>query len=213
MNRVDRKNIWRRLEANKVREQRVISGFVKAKYPEVYKDAVNFYNALNKIYPSKRDLRKTNEYEWMKNGTPDTFTKKYYQRRKPYQRKSKKATVKRDGPSDNMRLIIPLMENPVTPSTEQVVETTVESSVNNTTPEETNHVMIEDAEIVIESSADDKTQDNVFEPSLGEIIPDSVLEEIMEGLRQDPDLQALFDDDINIEIDETSPLERELMYW
>ena len=81
MKGIDRKNHWRRIEATKVREQRIITGYVEINHPEVYKEASNFYNLLNEKYPCKKDLRKTNEYEWMKTKIPGEITKKYYQRK------------------------------------------------------------------------------------------------------------------------------------
>ena len=221
---IDRKNLWRRIEANKVREQRIITGYVTLKYPEVYKEAVEFYELLNEKYPGKKDLRKTNEYEWLKSGIPGESMKKFYSRRtkcpgikekvssKINKEKvsskinKEKVSSKINYTDDNMQLIIPLMKQPIT-STEPPVEPQTEligkAAIGQGETSEINQdIMIEDAEIVIDSS-------------LGDKIPDNVIDEIMEGLRQDPDLHALFDDlDIEIDdIDEISPLENELMYW
>ena len=230
---VDRKNLWRRIEANKVREQRIITGYVSLKHPEVYKEAVEFYELLNEKYPGKKDLRKTNEYEWLKTGISGESMKKFYsQRTKCPGIKEKvsskinkekvsskinkekvsskinkeKVLSKINNTDDNMQLIIPLMKQHMT-STEPPVELQTELIGNAATGQgetlEINQdIMIEDAEIVIDSS-------------LGDKIPDNVIDEIMEGLRQDPDLYNLFDDlDIEIDdIDEISPLENELMHW
>ena len=51
---IDRKNLWRRIEADRVREQRIITGYVALKHPEVYKEAAEFYNLLNEKYPGKK---------------------------------------------------------------------------------------------------------------------------------------------------------------
>ena len=65
--KMDRKNISRREESMRVREERVITGYVRYVHPEVYKEAYEFYSQLNKLYPEKKDLRRTNEYELLKN--------------------------------------------------------------------------------------------------------------------------------------------------
>ena len=155
---------------------------------------------------AKKDLRKTNEYEWLKAGIPGESTKKFYSRRTKCPSIKEKVSSKINNTDDNMQLIIPLMKQPTT-STEPPVEPQTEligkaATGQGETSEINQDIMIEDAEIVIDSS-------------LGDKIPDNVIDEIMDGLRQDPDLHALFDDlDIEIdEIDEISPLENELMYW
>ena len=204
METVDRKLYWRRVEVEKVRQQRVIAGYVELKHAEIYKEAVEFYELLNQKYPKKKDLRKTNEFEWLKAGIPEKATKKFYTRRIKCPDKEKVSSKTTN--TDNMQLIIPLMKPPVE------TQLSGETSETNVMIEDAEVVMIEDAEVVIESSADDKTQDNVFDASLGEIIPDNILQDIMSGLREDPDLQTLFDD-LDIDIEETSPLERELMQW
>ena len=70
MSSMERKNIWRRMQTAKVRETRVITGYIEFKHPEVYKEAKEFYTELNNLYPGKKDLRKTNEFEWIKTGFP-----------------------------------------------------------------------------------------------------------------------------------------------
>ena len=56
----------RREEALRVRQERVISGYVKHKHPEIYAYAIEFYDRLDNLYPDKKDLRTTNEYEMLK---------------------------------------------------------------------------------------------------------------------------------------------------
>ena len=234
-----RKNRWRRAESARVREQRIISGYVELKYPEVYKEAAGFYNLLNEKYPTKNDLRKTNEYEWLKTDIPNEITKKYY-KRKDYPNIKKRTTVDvqthnpRKECSDNMQLVIPLMESITTAAQEsqsitkpaesgqesQSITQPAESgqeSQSITQPSESpnesaaavettdEHPQVELAETIIDTT-------NSFMPTLNDEIPDNILEEIMAGLRQDPYLEEFFSN-IEIDIDETSPLERELESW
>ena len=223
---INRKNRWRRAESARVREQRIISGYVELKYPEVYKEAAGFYNMLNEKYPNKSDLRKTNEFEWLKTDIPNEITKKYY-KRKNYPNIKKRTTVdmQTHNPmkecSDNMQLVIPLMER-ITKSVQESQSITKpaesgQESQSITKPAESpnesaaavettdEHPQIELAETIIDTT-------NSFMPTLNDEIPDNILEEIMDGLRQDPYLEEFFTD-IEIDIDETSPLEMELESW
>ena len=217
-----RKNRWRRAEAVRIREQRIITGYVEIKYPDIYKEAAGFYNLLNKKYPSKNDLRKTNEFELLKMDIPGEITKKYYKRRKEYPSIKKSVAVESHNPRDNMQLIIPLMEHPTTSTEPSGQEPPVETPVESQdiakaagsqvepadiveTVEMIQDTIIEEAEIIIDGT-------NSFQPTLNDEIPNKIIEEIMDGLSQDPDLQSFFAD-IDIDIEEISPLEKELLSW
>ena len=215
----NRKNRWRKEESARVREQRIITGYVELKYPEVYKEAAGFYNLLNEKYPAKNDLRKTNEYEWLKTDIPNEITKKYY-KRKEYPNIKKRTTVdvQKHNPrtecTDNMQLVIPLMATITTETTESAqesqtitkpAESPIESVAAVETADPNEHPQIELAETVIDST-------NSFKPTLTDEIPDIILEEIMASLREDPYLEEFFSD-TDIDINETSPLEMELESW
>ena len=109
-----------------------------------------------------------------------------------------------DKPSDNMQLIIPLMENPIT-TTVQPVETSVDPPVESMNIDKA-------AETQMEQTDKGETSDfwRIEESEIIDPIPNDMIEEIITNLRQDPDLNSLFDD-IDIEIDKISPLEKELM--
>ena len=212
------KNYWRRLEINRVKERRVICGYVELKYPEIYKEAFEFYEFLNVKHPGKKDLRKTNEFEMLKSGVPKQTMKKYYIRKEkgPNIEVSNKKNM-------DMELIIPLMKLPV--STQEIEFSseipTQEIEVSSEIPTQEIEVSSEIPTQEIEVSSDVSTEENESssEVSTQEIeslghIRDEMIEEIMTNLREDPDLHALFDDiDIDIDIEEQSPLETELMYW
>ena len=53
----------RHKEAIRVKQNRVIEGYVFHKHPEIYKKAKALYTTLDSLYPRKYDLRKTQEYE------------------------------------------------------------------------------------------------------------------------------------------------------
>ena len=212
---MERKNIWRRQEANRVREARVMIGYIQFKHPDVYNEAMEFYTDLNERYPNKKDLRRTNEFEWVKTGFPEVKTKKYYTRKMQYgKNKEKKDNSKTDKVVDNMELIIPLMGRP---------EKTVEQTTAETIPK-TNQGVLENVvdmssdkeiEVIIEPPEVIMDQPEVMiEPAEFTFPPiqDKLLEDIIQGLREDPDLSEIFDE-LDIEFDQESPLEKELAQW
>ena len=94
-------NMRRRKEASRVRMNRVISGYVETKHPDIFAKAKAFYTKLDQIYPNKKDLRKTYEYCIFETGSKDN---KYR-----YQRNFQEI-------SDNMVLEIELMHTSATPT-------------------------------------------------------------------------------------------------
>ena len=207
-------NYSRQAEIPRVRERRVICGYVELKYPEIYKEAFKFYEFLNVKHPGKKDLRKTKDFQMLK--IPGQTIKKYY-------------TQEEKGPNievsnkKDMELIIPLMKLPV--STQEIGSSsdvsTQEIEVSSEIPAQEIVVSSEVSTQEIEVSSEIPAQEIVVssEVSTQEIeslghIPDEIIEEIMATLREDPDLHALFNDiDIDIDMEEQSPLETELMCW
>ena len=66
--KVERRKQQRRLHRSKIRQDILISEYVQYKYFDIYSEAADFYNALNNQYPTKYDLRKTDEYKNWKAG-------------------------------------------------------------------------------------------------------------------------------------------------
>ena len=58
----DRANELRRIEKSKRRQAYFVSDYIQAKYFHLYSEATNFFNALDILYPTKIDLRKTAEF-------------------------------------------------------------------------------------------------------------------------------------------------------
>ena len=213
---MERKNIWRREESERVREGRIITGYVKYKYPEVFSEARDFYEELNHLYPGKKDLRRTNEFEWLKTGT-GTKQRKFYQRRKKDQKKKKQTT-------DNMVLRIPLLGQAETSAgTAEVTRETAEAEVTRETAEAEVTRETAEAEVTRETAEAEVTRETaeitqeteipiVIEPQEVTLppIPDEILEDIMNGLREDPDIRDIFDE---FDFEEISPLESELLQW
>ena len=66
--RQDKKNIARRQHRQDAREALFVKEYLRHKYPDAYEEACAFYNYVNSIYPTKCDLRKTEEFKAMKLG-------------------------------------------------------------------------------------------------------------------------------------------------
>ena len=66
--RQDKKNLLRRQYRQEAREALFIKEYIQNKYPDAYEEAGAFYNYVNSIYPTKCDLRKTEEFKALRMG-------------------------------------------------------------------------------------------------------------------------------------------------
>ena len=55
--------INRRDRQSKARQAQFINEYIQFRYFPIYREAAEFYNQLNTLYPTKRDLRKCNEFK------------------------------------------------------------------------------------------------------------------------------------------------------
>ena len=204
----DRKNIRRREESNIVRCNRIIVGYVESVYPNTYEEALGFYEELNAVYPTKKDLRRTNKFVWMRDGK---IRKKYYPRKNQTR------------PKDNMQLVIPLIQhkktdqNAMSETTVHVETAVIEESQIVEVPIPPDNQVTEPETAVIEESQIVEVPippDNQVTEPLFPVISDEKMSEIIKELADDPDTMQLFDDfDIDIDLDTETPLERELLMW
>ena len=176
-------NVRRQKEAFRVRENRIIAGYVQFKHPGIYNEAKAFYTKLSNLYPEKKDLRKTYEYQTFTTGLESTKYK--------YSRRSRR---QHQEITDNMILQIQLMDKSAVPPTvppavPPAVPAVVPPAVSAIPPID---VIIEDAEITLPAVSDD------------------IIDEIIEGLRQDPDISTIFD---HIDIEDERNIEDELLLW
>ena len=66
--RRQRKNELRKERRNKTRQDSLISEYIRVKYTNIYAEAAEFYNSLNRKHATKHDLRKTQEFRiWKAN--------------------------------------------------------------------------------------------------------------------------------------------------
>ena len=173
-----RRKAYRRKYATKARQDRTMVAYLEVKYPEVYEDAVKYYNTLNQKYPSKLDLRKTDEFHVLKPTLNGEISNSKSRRTYPNiteitlksggndEMSTTKIThtpVNNPDINDNMMLNIQLMQFPETPkSSDQEIEQTA--------PE----------------SSDQEIEQTAPEYS------DQEIEQIMHELRQDPSLKRFF---------------------
>ena len=64
-----RTNELRKIEKGKRRQAYFVSEYINAKDFHLYREATNFFNALNTLYPTKSDLRKTIEFRSWRTAT------------------------------------------------------------------------------------------------------------------------------------------------
>ena len=192
-----RKCRWRKQEAERVRQYRVTQGYIEKKYPHIYKEALEFYSFLDQKYPGKRDLRKTNEFEWLKTGISGETCKKYYSR-KTTTRTTTMTTVI----DDRMELVIPLIRKENVPSTETaVISENVPSTETAVIPENVPSTEIAVIPENVPSTETAVIPENVpsteiavipeITPTLEEAIPDCIMDNIMAELCTDPNLERL----------------------
>ena len=66
--RQDKKNYARRQHRQEARQALFIKDYVKEKYHDVYEEASAFYNYVNNMYPTKPDIRRTEEFKALRLG-------------------------------------------------------------------------------------------------------------------------------------------------
>ena len=193
-----RKNIYRREESARVRVERVIAGYLEYKYPKIYEEAHDFYEHLNEIYPEKKDLRRSNEFEWIRNGA--------YGKMKKFYTKKKKAV--------NMVLNIELMgkdtcgksqETSVTleasQETSMTLEANQETSVTLEASQETSMLPLEASQETSTTPLEANQETSML------TLVDEEIQSIIDDLREDPNLSSFFDnldaelDNLDFELD------------
>ena len=214
MSAISQKTLKRRLESHLTRKNRVLVGYIETKHPETYKEACEYYEILNSMYPGKIDLRRTNEYAYMRNDI---------HMRKRYERKSQPKKMKLE---DNMILTIPLIKVPPNNSCENTQLTEPENA-QRTEPENTQPTEPENAQWTepentqpTEPENAQRTEPENTQPTEPEnmpfpIITEKMMQDIINDLKDcDPQFEQWFEDldlDIDIDIPDVSPLEAELV--
>ena len=103
MDRVEQKRKARHIRSKAARHDRFISTYVMKKNKDVYAEAKKFYDDLDKKYPSKRDLTKTDEFVHEITG----YTSVYWWAQARHQAKKQECNSQE---TKGMSLEIPLMD-------------------------------------------------------------------------------------------------------
>ena len=190
--RKDKRNVyvrdWREKQRVQKRKTIFVDEYVRVKFSKVYTEAINFYSALDQIYPEKKDLCRTTEFRsW----------------RAKLSKKDKKSTTDTRQPEHestrNMVLNIPLLPHPSTTpsqSTANTVETTGQTSTVSEldTPSEIQQSPATPPEIGAEIIVEMPPIQPQTPLETDDEITDRRIQEIIAELRDDPDLNAIFDD-------------------
>ena len=162
----DRNNI-------EVRKAKVITSYVQVKYPDIYAEAIEYYEALLKHYPEKRDLTKTADWKVWK-----LTEEREKQSKEPATPTPTTVTATN---MNNFELRIPLMDiNQIPNESTQQEETTETGSV---TQEESLGAIVEQT-----IGADE------LYPSIFDEISPGLLNELIEELEADPVLNQILQD-------------------
>ena len=187
-----RKRVLRKDQTEKERKSRLICDYIKLRHPDIHSEAERVYDLLKQVYPEKKDLRKSNEFEHLSKYGLNMPMKKYYIR------KSKQPVVK-----NSMILTIPLMTKDdmheiVTGQSETTVEEVV-TGQSETTVEE----VVIDQSCQLESTVEEVVMEQSTQPQLESLEPpltDAMMAEIINDLRGDPDIHSFFEN-IDFELD------------
>ena len=183
---------WRKEHSAKIRQERVITEYIRITQPVLYAEANKFYSTLKEKYPDKNDLRKVVEFKMVK---PKRV--------------------------DSMNLEIPLLPLTTstaavaTTSTAAVATTSMTTASTAAVATTSTSTTTGISDTILDMS--DDTVENIIKDLN---MSDAMLENMIKELREDPQLCTFLNDvdtDMDIDVvadlgdmDTTSPLEQEL---
>ena len=161
----------RTTERNKAK---FISMYTQAVYGDIYQEAQQLYETIKQKNPGTKDLTKT--IDFIQNVTPERTVPRYYFTRGSKQQKLHKNNTR-------MVLNIPLMETTQVSKVMSTMTTTGDA--------------LEDRDMVASAPGDGQEEMSASQPAPEQEdthldIPDRVYEELLQELRQDPDLYSIF---------------------
>ena len=173
----DRHNERRRKTKSEGRKAIFCMDYIRIKYPEIHSEACEFFTVINAKYPEKRDLKKTHEFQCFKQS--------------PELMKNTVSTENTMSMELEPLLEIPLMANPNS-------NTTVSTSVEQETLYTTEQIISTCTTQTIETT----TEEEIPLTSINDTESD-MIDQIIEQLRQDPNLSSVFDDiELQVEFDQ-----------
>ena len=208
--RKDRRNVyvktWRQSQRTQRRINSFIEEYVKEKFSNIYSEALNFYTALDTLYPKKIDLRKTTEFRSWKQTIRDGNNSEILTSVIPLneaaqnQTRSNRSTDQPDQQrGDNLVLRIPLLPHLSIPQTSPPENRTIEILQPETQVERQPEISVEtppeippsQPSTIPEIGAEFTVEMPLAGPDSENI--DQRIQEIIEELQNDPDLDGIFD--------------------
>ena len=196
-----------RLRKEKVQAERLelyVADYVKHKYKSIYNEAIQYFSMLRQQNPVKLNLKKTQQYrDWVKQQGDHGAHNEQPQHVPEY------------GFYDNLRLKITLMDGDnIKEKSENPASETLEEKSKNPASETLEEKSKNPASETLEMLVEECIGEGNIQPSLKEVLPFDLIDEIMEELKRDPELENIFEElDIcmDIEIDDDIRLEKELL--
>ena len=196
-----------RLRKEKVQAERLelyVADYVKHKYKSIYNEAIQYFSMLRQQNPVKLNLKKTQQYrDWVKQQGDHGAHNEQPQQVPEY------------GFYDNLRLKITLMDGDnIKEKSENPASETLEEKSKNPASETLEEKSKNPASETLEMLVEECIGEGNIQPSLEEVLPFDLIDEIMEELKRDPELENIFEElDIcmDIEIDDDIRLEKELL--
>ena len=196
--------LWRRARDAKTREDRTVNEYIKIRHPEIYREAVGFYEKLDAKYPNKGDLRKLPEF--------------YQLSTRIFKPKTKSMVLRIPLLSCDKSVQDTTVQEPAVIDQDTTVQEPAAMDQDTTVQEpaamdqDTIDRIVEDTTVQEEPVAMDQDT-TVQEPAafaeLGPIDQDTI-DQIVVDLQNDPDIYNFFE---HIELDQLSPLETELLSY
>ena len=217
--------LWRRARDAKNREDRTVNEYIKIRHPEIYREAVGFYEKLDAKYPHKGDLRKLPEF--------------YQLSTRIFKPKTKSMVLRIPLLSCDKSVQDTTVQEPAVIDQDTTVQEpaamdqdTIDRIVEDTTVQEEPAAIDQDTTVQEPAAMDQDTIDRIVEDTtvqeepaaidqdttvqepaafaeLGAIDQDTI-DQIVADLQNDPDIYNIFE---YIEVDQLSPLETELLLY
>ena len=192
----------RREKTSEARQALLISEYVYNKHFNIYQEAARYYNELNKMYPTRPDLRKCDEFRAFKmaaKGAPIRIRKydKTCYTNIPVEIQPVEIPVQTvEIPVQTVEIPVQPVELPVQP-VKPIPKKVMELKIPLIDPAVITETSIQTEEIIQENTLEVASEGIIQEetptlyPSLTEEIPQEIVDKIIKELREDPELKTI----------------------
>ena len=193
---------WRRCKKYERRQALFVQEYVETKYRAIYDEVMEFYESVNVSYPTKHDLRKTGEFKKWKKSISGQPKKKSSSAKKTEHNSGPAASQDNSGPAASQDNSGPAASQDNTGQAASQDNSGPAASQDNTGPatsqDNSGPATSQD------NSGPATSQDNSGPAATVEVLPllpDQNLNDILQELRNDPDLNTIFNE-VEIEMEE-----------